>query len=235
MDVQTAAYPWELFHDYKYDVIPTFVRAGLIRQLYTEESRPRLNTIFTDTALVIADPIYTDQGYAPLPFAAEEGKLVSKVLKAHKIETTTLINKSGLEIINDLYNKEYRILHIAGHGTVDDNPNETGVVLDNEMYITPSMLANFSRIPEFVFINCCYSGTIDPSKEAIYQKRYQFAANIGTELIRIGARAVVVAGWPVNDAAAGLFAHTLYSDLLDGDNFGDAVRHAREALLYTFR
>jgi len=229
LDVNTAAYPWELFHDYNFDVLPTFVRAGLIRQLYTEESRQRPKTIYSDTALVIADPIYTTPGYFPLPFAAAEGYQVSKILKDHKIETATLVNKSGLEIINHLYNKEYRILHIAGHGIIDDDPNETGIVLDNDMFITPAMLDNFSKLPEFVFINCCYSGTIDPTKEALYQQRYKFAANIGTQLIRIGVSAVVVAGWPVNDAAAGLFAQVLYENLLDGATFGDAVKLARQA------
>lgn len=229
LDIQTASYPWELFHDYEFDNLPTFVRAGLIRQLYTEYPRPILQSVISESALVIASPLYTDRKYAPLPFAKKEGELVSQLLKAKSIETLSLIESDGLTIINELYNAKYRILHIAGHGVIGCTPQDTGVVLSNDMFITPAMISNFSRIPEFVFINCCYSGTILPGTEELYEDRYQFAANIGTELIKIGVRAVVVAGWPVNDATANLFAEILYKNMLEGEEFGDAVRIARSA------
>src|SRR5690606_34613705 len=60
-----------------------------------------------------------------------------------------------------------------------------------------------------------------------YQDRYKLAANIGTELISIGVKAVIAAGWAVNDAAALDFAKTFYSSMFAGDNFGDAVKNAR--------
>lgn len=58
------------------------------------------------------------------------------------------------------------------------------------MYITPGMLRNMSKLPEFVFVNCCYSGTVEPGKEKLYQQRYGFAANVGTQLISMGVHAV---------------------------------------------
>ena len=45
----------------------------------------------------------------------------------------------------------------------------------------------------------------------------------------MGARAVVAAGWAVNDAAARTFARTFYDLLFDGWNYGEAVAGAREA------
>ncbi|HNR07248.1 MAG TPA: CHAT domain-containing protein [Saprospiraceae bacterium] len=229
MDLDTASFPWELFHDYETDSMPAFARAGMIRQLYTPDTEASPDIVRCQKALVIADPQYSADGPGQLPYARAEGIQVSKALKEGGFETESLINRSGLDILNNLYNKEYKILHIAGHGTISDNPHETGIVLENGMYITPDMLKNLSRLPEFVFINCCYSGTVEPGKEKQYQQRYRFAANVGTQLIRMGVNAVVVAGWPVNDAAAGLFAEKLYRSMLAGKTFGDAVRLSREA------
>ncbi|MEO5581497.1 MAG: CHAT domain-containing protein, partial [Saprospiraceae bacterium] len=227
MDLDTASYPWELFHDQDIDTNPTFVRAGLIRQLYTSAEQ-KADIMHPLSALVIADPLYSSDGPNQLPGAKEEGKVVHGLLQQH-FETTPLINCSGLDIINQLYNQEYKIWHIAGHGTLSDNPNETGIVLEHGAFITPDMLKNMSRLPEFVFINCCYSGTVEPGKEKLYQQRYHFAANIGTQLIERGVHAAVVAGWPVNDDAALLFAKTFYQHMLFGKSFGNAVRQAREA------
>ena len=84
-----------------------------------------------------------------------------------------------------------------------------------------------SQLPEFVFVNTCYSGTVEPGKEMAYRKRYQLAANIGVQLIERGVKAVIVAGWPVNDLAALLFAKKLYEYMLWGETFGEAVKRAR--------
>jgi tetratricopeptide (TPR) repeat protein len=51
---------------------------------------------------------------------------------------------------------------------------------------------------------------------------------VARALIQIGVRAVVAAGWAVNDAAASLFAEELYRAMLaEGADFGTAVTRAR--------
>ena len=47
------------------------------------------------------------------------------------------------------------------------------------------------------------------------------------ELIKMGVRAVVAAGWEVDDAAAKTFAEVFYQCMLDNMRFGDAVKSAR--------
>ncbi len=54
-----------------------------------------------------------------------------------------------------------------------------------------------------------------------------FAASVARAFLKRGARAIVVAGWAVEDAAARTFAETLYDHILDGETFGRAVREAR--------
>jgi CHAT domain-containing protein len=93
-----------------------------------------------------------------LPYARAEGIQVSKALKEGGFETESLINRSGLDILNNLYNKEYKLLHIAGHGTISDNPHETGIVLENGMYITPDMLKNLSGCPSLSLSTVVFPG-----------------------------------------------------------------------------
>jgi CHAT domain-containing protein len=55
------------------------------------------------------------------------------------------------------------------------------------------------------------------------------AANIVEEFIKMGVRAVIAAGWSIDDAAASYFARTFYRHLLEGRAFGKAVLEARRA------
>lgn len=130
-----------------------------------------------------------------------------------------------------LFNDEFKILHIAGHGIYDPDGKGIGIVVE-DFVIQTFQIKQLPKIPEFVFINCCHLGNVDPKHENLYRDRYKLAANIGTELIRIGVRAVVITGWAVADAAAEVFADTLYTNLFNGMQFGDAVTAARRACYY---
>lgn len=57
--------------------------------------------------------------------------------------------------------------------------------------------------------------------------RVLVAAGMAEALMSIGVRAVVVAGWMVEDVAAHVFARTLYAALLNGSRLADAVADAR--------
>jgi hypothetical protein len=82
-------------------------------------------------------------------------------------------------------------------------------------------------VPDVVFLNCCFLGQID--REPVAYNR--LAYSVGRELIEIGVRAVVVAGWAVDDRAAKTFAEVFYAKLVnEGFNFGEAVFQARVAV-----
>jgi tetratricopeptide (TPR) repeat protein len=59
---------------------------------------------------------------------------------------------------------------------------------------------------------------------------HRFAANVATQFIRMGVRAVVAAGWAVDDGPAKVFAAAFYREMLAGRTFGDSVRIARQAV-----
>lgn len=237
LDVFTASIPWELFHDTEMDESPTFTNAGLIRQLKTVSFRPNPKVNRSGLALIIGDPDLTGSQLSQLPKAKEEAVEVDKMLRKHEFDTILSIDEKGVEILTKLHKHKARILHIASHGIFNPkNPNETGIVIGDNMVISPAMISNLSTVPEFVFINCCNLGEIDPNLEEKYRKgRHQLAANIGTQLIKDGVNAVVVAGWPVHDGAGKLFASTLYDYMLDGESFGKAVQIARKVTYEGFK
>jgi len=82
-------------------------------------------------------------------------------------------------------------------------------------------------VPELVFVNCCHLGAITDNPNEV-------AAQFALKFIEIGVRAVVAAGWAVDDAAATFFAGEFYAQMLGGTAFGEAVKRARRACFDAF-
>src|ERR1700683_1787970 len=62
--------------------------------------------------------------------------------------------------------------------------------------------------------------------------RPEFAANIAVELMKLGARCVIAAGWAVKDDDAKIFSEEFYRAMLGGDSFGNATLRARRAAYF---
>ncbi|MEL6561932.1 MAG: CHAT domain-containing protein, partial [Bacteroidota bacterium] len=232
VDEHTAVYPWEMLnHSINIEEGPIVVQCGFIRQLYDSFYRPKTYYAQEDRALIIADPIPTPP-YPQLPGAREEGRLVRNlfddVLSNFELEYSEA--EPGLEVCKRLFKHEYKIIHIAAHGEYDsENPMNSGLILSDDIRLTPNEIHQMPTVPEFVFINCCHLGAIGATgKQSNQEERHKLAANFGTQFIRNGVKAVIAAGWVVNDKAAKDFARIFYESLLKGDDFGTAVRYARK-------
>ncbi len=141
-----------------------------------------------------------------------------------------------MAVLSAIHEKPWRILHLAAHGVFEfeaeeNKPPVSGLVLDNGLFFTAAEADQLRSVPELVFINCCHLGQTrgDAAPRVAFHK---LAANLATEFIRIGARAVVAAGWAVDDAAAKTFATSFYRLMLDGELYGDAVLQARREHLH---
>jgi hypothetical protein len=133
------------------------------------------------------------------------------------------------DVLAALYRQPWRILHIAAHGVFDqphaDGCRRSGVLLSDGLLITAAEIAAMEVVPELVFLNCCHSGQVDAGRSS-----NKLAASVARELIDIGVRCVIVAGWAINDQSALRFADCFYKDLLGTrKQFGDAVFSARKA------
>ncbi|MCC6725989.1 MAG: CHAT domain-containing protein [Saprospiraceae bacterium] len=238
LDKTTAHLPVELLH---YDAnanLPIGATAGMIRQMATPDSRQVANHVTAKSALVIGDPLLPlNQRTSQLPEAEREAIVVDELLRQNKYETRMLLKPSATDVFKSLY-YDYRVIHIAAHGVIDyGEDHETGILLSDgteEFVLTTAAIDQISSTPEFVFINCCYMGEVDPEKERHFRDRFRLAANIGPQFIENGVRAVVVAGWAVNDSAAKRFAEVFYEKMLNGAEFGEAVKTARRVCFEEF-
>ena len=242
LDEAAARYPWELLQDptRKGDQ-PFAVERGMLRQLATERYRPTVRGTAEDNALVVGDPLLPAEGkLKQLPAARLEAGSVAAKLRESPVATTALEGPSAVEVLKELFARPYKILHLAGHGVhdeeyVDDAGNKkrvTGMVIGDRLYLTPTEVQQMRSVPELVFINCCHLGlTEGPAATGPAPAPPAFnliAANVGTQFIEMGVRAVVAAGWAIDDRAAKKFADTFYDCMLAGVAFGDAVQAARE-------
>ena len=241
LDEKSAAFPWELLDDRRpwlsdaeAEKRPPAVRAGLVRQLLQTQFRedivpPRGKP----KALVIGDPRAVPmEGFKELKGAQAEAEAVAERLK-EVCDVTSLIAEAAApeEICRQLFTEAWDIIHISAHGVLNQNVvgpdgksrKRTGVVLGGGVVLTPSALAKLPVSPGVAFVNCCYLGSMD------LEGRPEFAANVAVELMKLGARCVIAAGWAVKDDIAKLFSDTFYQAMLEGDSFGNATLRARQA------
>lgn len=227
LDKNTAEYPWELLQYSANNAKPLCVNAGMIRQLSTYNYRMKINSVTARKALVIADPQL--DGYCnQLRGAREEGILVAGKLKEYGYDTIENINRNTSEVIQSLMQDEYKIIHLAGHGVFnDDITKPSGMLIGKNRFLSTREISQMSTVPEFVFVNCCFLGKADGEAEQLFRDRYKLAANIGTQLIENGVKAVIAAGWAVDDAAAKRFTEVFYDKMFHGYEFSEAVKEAR--------
>jgi len=223
VDAAAAVYPWELMRDEaeRYEA-PLATRIGVVRQLASPHGRKRVATVEQSRLLVVGD---TQSGFDELPGAQQEGRMVASLFQEQGYEVTALVRPDGQTVMVNLFDGHYRVIHLAAHGMVTKgDKGQTGMVLGPKTTLTTAQVSKLRRVPELVFINCCHLGNMDPDARPRWG---ELAANLATEFIEMGCKAVIAAGWAVDDGAADTFAGAFYRAMLNGGKFGDAVKNAR--------
>jgi hypothetical protein len=240
LDPQTASIPWELL-DPKRDAndLPWAIRVKLLRKLRIRTFRERVTEAGVDGGvLVIGEPRCPDD-YPRLYAARSEALAIQASLsKAPGIKADSVLalvsedagefGPAATEVVNALFDRPWRIVHVAGHGVPGKDGKPGGVVLSNGAFLGPSEIDNMRTVPDLVFVNCCHLGAADDRQ--LLSTRYDratFASGLAGALIALGVRCVVAAGWAVDDDGARVFAETFYTALARGDRFIDAVSLAR--------
>ncbi|MEM6727967.1 MAG: CHAT domain-containing protein, partial [Pseudomonadota bacterium] len=243
LDAEAAAYPWELMRSPRsLNEEPIAVSGKLMRQLADKPNRNRPPLSTGSAPLVIGDP---KSEFVALPGAKQEA-----------IEVAEMFTRAGfvnpgekLDVISDpteverlLFLGEHRLLHFAGHGVQENK--KTGMVIGKDDLFTPEDARSIYAIPEFVFLNCCHVGRVEverkeetddaegeekAAKSLDLPGRAKLAANLAIEFMKLGSKAVIAAGWEVEDTAALIFSRTFYAAFLNGTPFGRAIHEAREA------
>ena len=239
LDSGTAVIPWELLDTnpdaQSADQRPWAIRCKLLRKLRTEEFRAQVSDASADdSVLVIGEPKCDHTIYPRLPGARAEAETVAMRLcdpasgiAADRVRSLISGEDDAQTVINALFERPYRAVHIAGHGFAGP---DGGVVLSGkDTYLGANEVRSMRVVPELVFLNCCHLAGRDAATVLAPYDRAAFAANIAEELIRVGVRCVIAAGWAVEDVPAEKFATAFYAALLGGARFIEAVSAARSA------
>jgi hypothetical protein len=241
VDQHSARYPWEMLRDqFQGDNRPITADMGLLRQLRMDAYLTNdADNATSGIALVVGDP-HSD--FPPLPGAQMEAEAVQQVLERQGLRSELLNGASGVDILKRILLSDCQLLHLAGHGVFDWVPDPsdidadsgepqayTGMVLGDGIYFGPQTVKSIRHLPEFVFINCCHLGNVGDKYQQLSADRHRLAANLGTQFIANGVKAVIAAGWAVNDQAAQAFAETFYGAFVtEGGSFGESVLLARQ-------
>ena len=248
VDGYTANLPWELMladdpERPSEEKMPLALRTAVVRQLASPRFRHQVHQASRRCALVIANPSVAgftqafpqvngqpSQQPPDLPGAQAEGQSTLALMSAmgYAVEALTENYCNACDVLAKLYAKPWRLLHISAHGVFDlmhaDGKCRSGVLLSDGLLITAAEIAAMETVPELVFLNCCHLGQVDAGSRS-----NKLAASVARELIEIGVRCVIVAGWAVNDQSAKLFGQVFYQQLLQRRQpFGDAVFIARK-------
>jgi CHAT domain-containing protein/tetratricopeptide (TPR) repeat protein len=238
LDRGATDYPWEMLATRRGQdrTEPLSVRIGMLRRLIARSFRREINVATGFNALVIGDP--PAEPLPRLPEARAEARRVTEQLRSRGYEVTTAISEEGedaiayspLEILNSLFEHDYRVIHIAAHGKFDAADRaRSGFYIGPNQLLTSIELRQLTAIPDLVFFNCCHLGRMGDGTEqaGAIGEFHRLAASVSEQLIEEGVRTVVAAGWAVNDAAAEEFAASFYDLMLSGEVLGNAVRRAR--------
>lgn len=237
---------------------PLFVSHGILRQLESVEFRERVQGVVDNTALVIGDPLSTypelkgAQAEARIVHRALQGDGRFRVEFRERPSSQQVINALYAGDYKVLHLAGHGVYRLPPKGAAtcaacrQPLPREavdghaasmeplTGMVIGDGVVLSPKEAHQMRAVPELVFVNCCHLGRIEPGDQRPLDERNErndynrIAANLATEYIRMGVRAVVAAGWAVDDSAALTFATVFYDQMLKGRAFGEAVKKARE-------
>ena len=240
VDGYTANLPWEMLAA---DEEPLIKHTAIVRQFSTTRYRPQVRSTLDKSAYVVGDPSTAGFYIAfpeanrpdadhldPLPGAEKESMAVRRNLESQGYDVVMAPAGSvGVDVINKLFKKPYRIIHISAHGIFQAGSGKdarSGVVLSDGLLLTAAEIGQLEVVPDLVFLNCCFLGKVNNPPTPAYNR---LAYSVARELIEIGVRAVVVAGWAVRDDAGEFFAETFYRSLLqERKTFGEAIHTARQ-------
>ena len=240
LDEDAARIPWEMLIDGWSDKPePLCIKKQMVRQLNVESFVIAPERAEKNRVLVVGDPP-GEPDFLPLPGARAEANAVAKffdqktdydvvsVIRGARRDDKEIPNS----ILDSLMSQENKILHFAAHGIFDGSePGKCGVVIgpDRELF-TSDDVRKIRRVPDLVFLNCCHLGrTKDQLKKP--KDVHRIAANLATTFIEIGVKAVIAAGWEVNDSAAQSFAIEFYRQFIaQRETFGNSVLAARRKI-----
>ncbi|MBK7705247.1 MAG: CHAT domain-containing protein [Acidobacteria bacterium] len=191
------------------------------------EDDPRL------PAAVSAENTEAAVTFRRLSGSAEEGATVARILGADPDSVLSGFQATRENAIADRVS-EYRVIHFATHGVVDDvRPELSGIALSRfdhtgrkiDQMIRINDVFGLDLRAELVVLSACQTGYGN-------ETRGEGIESLSTGFINAGARSVVASLWKVEDAAARQLMEKFYEELSRGQSTApEALRVAQIELL----
>jgi CHAT domain-containing protein len=143
--------------------------------------------------------------------AGDDGKLHNRVSVTRLLGPTSATRTN---VLRELLNNRYDVLHFAGHCFFDPrDPTACGWLFQQQplKFISAKELCRIDRVPKFVFSNACESGVLPDRNAAIHDG---IGPSFAESFFKQGVANFICTAWKVDDAAATVFARTLYARLL---------------------
>jgi len=246
LDEHTAHIPWEMLIDgWAPGNAPLVVSKQVMRRLAVDRFRDAPELARGHRVLIVGDPPSGNDPYPVLSGARREALNVAEVYRSRQpFEVVPLIadeetagtgTDMALAIIEALCSGSYRILHLAGHGsyyrhgTEPDahDTEEEGMIIGEGLRLTPTLISKMRKTPALVFLNCCHLGLVEQRPSSGVVRFNRIAANLATQFIRMGAQAVVAAGWKVVDGPAADFASVFHEYMAGNATLAESIHAAR--------
>jgi CHAT domain-containing protein/TPR repeat protein len=180
----------------------------------------------------VLSKLYKEQGFnfSSLPFSKKEVQEIGKLFKNN--ERTILVGeKASEETIKKLPLIEYRIIHFACHGFLNEkNPFRSALVLSlhaqqaDDGYLQMREIYSLDLNADLVVLSACQAGNgiMESTEGPIGLARPFFYA---------GARAVVASLWSINDKTTVILMKDFYRYLAEGRAIGKALQLAKKGML----
>ena len=186
-------------------------------------------------ALIVGDPDVGRVSYEGivrdvprLPFAKQEAEMIADTLKVKALIGEQATKSEVLKRISAA-----SLFHVAAHGDMQSgeialspNPKRSSrVPCKEDFMLCVSDLAGIRLHAKLVVLSCCHSGEGEIKAEGVI--------GIARMFLGVGARAVLVALWAIDDEATLYFMKSFYECLVLGHStshaLNQAMKHLRES------
>lgn len=198
--------------------------AGLILQKGGKHSAQ------TAPSILLCAPVEfgSDRNLPELPGTEQEVKEITQLFASKELKTFTMLNeKADEDQIKSGDIKDYRYLHFATHGVVDEvNPELSRIFLnqgqndDGNLY--SGEIYNLDLNADLVTLSACETGLGKISKG-------EGVIGLSRALVYAGAKYIIVSLWSVGDASTSQLMTDFYTSLLNTNQgrFDAALREAK--------
>lgn len=180
----------------------------------------------------VLSQLYNEQGFrfSSLPFSKREVLEIGKLFA--KSDRTILVGeKASEEAIKKLPLIDYRLIHFACHGFLDERiPFRSALVLslnaqqEDDGYLQMREIYGLTMNADLVVLSACQTGN------GILE-RAEGPMGLARPFFYAGARSVIASLWSINDKTTVFFMKELYRNLVEGYAAGKALQLTKIRML----